>query len=404
MALQTANNKQIAIKRQSGIGVPASGAGAAGYNVFASQGLKLNKGIIPNGVIRRDGQAALGRHGGRSSGATYKLPLSQGTLDPLLEAGLRGTFTAAVTITQATTFGGSAAITSITTTTNTIVGAAGSWLLQGVRKGSKVQLTGHSTAANNSKWFRVVDVTALIITLPTGSLTADAVADASFSLIVAKNLQNPSVPVERYHTIEEVSQDLTTKSILGTDMKITKIDFSAGPDALIEMTFTFMGLDATPQTSAPILTAPTYATTAPLVMMDGTIRILGVDYPILTGLQWTWDMGGQIPRVLFRTSPDVFLGQGKLSGSFSALRQDFAFLNAFSAETPVDMFFDCLENDLTDPKDFTSFYIGNATLSDSSTQIAQDGPDVETVPWATGIDDKGGASALTTMMISSSAP
>lgn len=406
MPYQTASNKQIAIKRQSGLGVPASGAGGTGYNVLPSTSLKLVKGSIANNVIRRDGQSARDRHGSRSSLASYKLPLSQGTLDPILEAALRGTFTPTFDITNATTLGGSAAITTITTTTNTIVGAAGSFLLQGLRKGAKVKLTGHSTAANNGKWFRVVDVSALVVTLPAGALTADAAPDAAWTLTVAKSLLNAQTLIERYHTVEEYGQDMDL-SILGTDMKVSRIEFNAQPDALIEMTVTFMGLDAVGQTTgtSPVLTSPTYATTIPLVMSDGVIRVGGVDYSVMTGLQWAWDMGGDIPKVIGSpVGPDVFLAPGKLTGNFSAIRSDLTFFNAFRNETQVDFFIDCLEPDLADPKDFTSYYFGNITLSDNSTGIAKSGADIEQVPWSAGIDDQGGASALTTMAISSSAP
>ena len=404
MPFQTASNKQIAIKRQSGLGVPASGAGGTGYNVLPTSGLKLNIGQIENNVIRRDGQSARNRHGSRSSGAAYQLPLSQGTLDPLLEAALRGTFTPTFDITNATTLGGSAAITTVTTTTSTIVGAAGSWLLQGLRKGAKVKFTGLPDAGNNGKWIRVVDVSALTVTFPTGSLTLNAAPDAAWTMTVAKSLLNPQTLIERYHTVEEYGQDMDL-SILGTDMKISKLDFNAQPDQLIQMTVTLMGLDAAGQTTgtSPVLTSPTYATTLPLVMADGIIRVGGVDYPVFTGLQWSWDMGGEVPKVLSPTGPDVFLAPGKLTGSFSALRSDLTFFNAFRNETQVDFFIDCLEPDIADPKDFTSFYFGNITLSDNSTSIAKSGPDVEQVPWNAGIDDQGGASALTTMAISSSA-
>lgn len=405
MPYQTASNKQIAIKRQTALGSPASGAGGTGYNVLASQGLKLNKAQIENSVIRRDGQSVRNRHGSRSSGAVYQLPLSQGTLDPILEAALRGTFTATFDITNASTLGGSAAITTVTTTTSTIVGAAGSWLLQGLRKGAKVKFTGLPDAANNGKWIRVLDVSALTVTFPTASLTANAAPDAAWTMTVAKQLFNPQTLIERYHTVEEYGQD-DDLSILGTDMKISRLDFNAQPNELIQMTVTFMGLDAVGQTTgtSPVLTGPTYATTLPLVMADGTIRVGGVDYSVMTGLQWSWDMGGEVPPVLAQTSPDVFLGPGRLSGQFSAIRQDLTFFNAYRNETPVDFFIDCLEPDIADPKDFTSFYFGNITFSDNTTGVARSGPDVEQVPWNAGIDDAGGASQLTTMAISSSAP
>jgi hypothetical protein len=399
MPYQQKHNVAIAIKRQGARGTAASGA-SAGYNVFPSQVLKLIKTVIPNNVITRDGQARRDRHGSRHSMCGYQFPLSQGTLDPLLEAGVRGTFTATFDITEAT-----ASLASITTTTNTIVAGAGSWITAGVRAGMKVKLTGHSTAGNNGKWLRVLSVTASTITVPAASLTLNAVADTAFTLTVAKYLQNPTTLVERYHTVEELLQDLTTTSKLGTDMKITGFEINVQPDQLVTVTFNFMGLDMAPQASAPILTPLTYATTIPLVMVDGTIRINGTDYSVLTGFSLKWEMGGEVPATLSGTGPDVFLGRGRLTGSFSAIRQDLAFLTAYRSETVMDLFVDFQEPDASDPKDFTSVYVGNVTLSDNAgDDIGESGAMVETVPWAAGYDDTGGTDRVTTtMLISSSA-
>lgn len=403
MAFQTASNVQIAIKRQSAKGTPASGSGATGYNVFPVQGMKLVKGIIDNQVIRRDGQKKRKRHGSRSGTVAYRFPLSQGGLDPLFEAGLRGTWNPTYDITQASVIGGSAAITSITTTTNTIVGAAGSFLLQNLRAGMRIKLAGHSTPANNGKWIDVLDVTALVVTLPVGSLVLDAAPDTTFTITVAKYLTNPQTLIERYHTIEEYQQD-STKSRSMTDAKVTKIEFTASPEGLTEVTITFMGLNVVGASSA-VFTTPTYTTTVEHVQADGIIRVSGIEYgSVMTAAAFTWDMGGEVPKVLSLTGPDVFLGQGDLSGSFTALSQDLIWFDAYSNETVLDHGIVAQEPDLTDPKDFTKFWFGNLTLSDNTVSYGQNGPLPETVPWNAGIDEVGGARALTTMMISSSAP
>lgn len=405
MPFQTASNVQIAIKRQVAKGTPASGAGATGYNVFPAQGMKLVKGVIDNQVIRRDGQKKRKRHGSRSGTVAYRFPLSQGGLDSLFEAGVRGTWTPSFDITEASTLGGSAAATSVTTTTNTIVLAAGSAILQGLSVGMMIKPAGLPDAANNGKWLRVVDLSAdgRTITVPTGSLTANAVADTAFTITVAKHLKNPQTLTEYYHTIEEYRQD-SGKSYLMTDAKVCKIEFSASPEGLIEVTITFMGLDVTAASSATF-TNPTYATTVEQVMADGQIRIGGVDSGnVLTAAAWTWDMGGEIPKTLSLVGPDVFLGLGDLSGSLTALSRDLVLFDAYSNETVLDQWITCQEPDAADPIDFTNFYHGNLTLSDNSASYGQNGPLPEQVPWNAGIDETGVARALTTMIISSSAP
>jgi hypothetical protein len=395
MSLQTANNVQVAYKVQSGLNAPASGAGATGIFVAPSPGLGLQRAVIDNPTIRNDGQSTKGRLGTKKGGAVYNHVLGVGSADAWLEAIMRGTFVASLAITNA-------AMTSITTTTNTIVAAGGSWLTQGVRVGDKVKLTGHSTAANNGKWLRVLGVTASTLTLPTGALTLDATPDASFTLTVAKTVSMGNV--DRYFSLEDVGQDIDA-SEYGTDMKLCKLEISAQPDANVMATFTFMGRDvqAMSGVTSPVFTSPTYTTTLPLVMADGTIRVGGVDYAVLTGFSFILDRGGDAPSVLAPNAPDIFLANAKLSGSFSAYRQDLTFLSAFSNETTVDFFVDMVENE-ADPKDFVSWYVGNATLAGNTKQIAASGGMVETVPWFAGTDATGGDRVATMLKMATSAP
>lgn len=405
MAFEPAASIQLAIKRQSAKGTPASGSGATGYNVFPVQGMKANKGLIDNQVIRRDRQKKRKRHGGRAPTVSYRFPLTQGGLDPLFEAGLGGTWKPTFDITEASVLGGSAAATSITTTTNTIVLAAGSAITQGLNTGMVIKLAGHSTTANNGKWFLVLDISAdgRTITVPAASLTANAVADTAFTITVAKSLINPQTFVERYHTIEELRQG-NTSSVSMTDAKVTKMEFSASPEGLTEVTITFMGLNIV-TAGAAVFTNPVYGTAVEHVQADGVTRVGGVDYSTsLTAATWTYDTGGEVPKVLSFTGPDVALGLGDLSGSFTALSQGLTFLDAHLNETVLDHNIQSREPDVTDPKDFANFYFGNITLSDNTVQYGQNGFLPETVPWNAGIDETGVARALTTMIISSSAP
>jgi hypothetical protein len=260
-----------------------------------------------------------------------------------------------------------------------------------------VQLANHSTAANNGKWFRVLGVTASTITLPTASLTLNAVADTSFTLTVAKSIISPATPTEKYWTIDEYEQT-TQFSTLGTDLKLCKIEIRAEPDSIVKIVSTWMGLDAAPQSTSAtaVLTSPTVTTTQSLVMADGIIRIGGTDYAVLTGFSLTIDLGGQVPSVLYPTAPDVFLDNMKVSGSFTALRQDLTFLTSFRSETTVEFFLVFAENE-ADPKDFVSCYIANGVLNGADAQgLGNTGPRSVTVPWSAGKDDSGASDAATT--------
>jgi hypothetical protein len=397
MTIQQGQNYVVGYKAQPGLGSPASGAGGTGMRFNeGSQGFEFNRTQIANPESRADGVSSKDRLGSGRSPGTFAQTLCVGEPNTLIEALLRGTFVAETTITQA-------AMTSITTTTSTIVAAAGSWLTQGVRKGDKVKLTGHSTVANNGKWFRVLDVSALTITVPTNSLTADGVADTSFSLMVAKTCINGNPPVERYATWDQYNRDIDLSELF-TDVKVCKLELSAQPDGNVILTWTFLGLAGMEQAagSSPVLTSPTYTTTLPLVFSDGVIRVGGVDYNVMTSFSFVYDLGGEARATNALNPPDVTLMNAKLSGSFAVQKQDTAFFAAARQETKVEIWADFIETNDVDPKDFASFYVGNATLQKASGPLGGTGPAEVTVPWFAGKDEAGGASAATLLKYSTS--
>lgn len=399
MTYQSKSNRIVAYKVQSALGTPSSGGSGLGLRVNSgSQGLKQTNAIIPNNEVRRDGMTSRGRHGSRQVAGSYLVNMALGELDTMFQAALRGTWVAQTDITQAT-------MTSITTTTSTIVAAGGSWLTQGVRKYDLVKLTGHSTAANNGKWFRVTGVTASTITLAGTPLTLDAGADASFTLSIARTLVQGSTPTERYFTFDEYDADIDISRTF-TDVKVNRIDISAVPDQNVIVTVGLMGLDATANAtgSSPVLTSPTFTTSLPMVLSDGTIRVNGVDYASLTGFSLSLDLGGSVPKVLAPNGPDVILNNAVLSGSMSAMRTDDTFWTAFDSETQIDFLAHMTEVGDSDPKDFISIGIGNAVFDGADPDGFGEGELIETIPWRAGKDEGGSDRAATMLKISTSAP
>jgi len=136
-------NGYVAYKAQSGLGTQASGSGAIILPQAGGQGGRLSKTPIEDPIIRRDGQQIRGRHGSQRTAGTYTGTISMGGLDPILAAVMRASFsTADLAITQS-------AMTSVTTTTSTIVAAAGNWITEGLRVGDVIRATGLPDAANN---------------------------------------------------------------------------------------------------------------------------------------------------------------------------------------------------------------------------------------------------------------
>lgn len=387
MPYQSASNLVVAYKAQSGLGSPASGASGLGLRINrGSQGLRLSKAVIENNEVRRDGQTSRGRHGSRMVSGSYIVNMAVGELDTILQAALRGTWTAAAT----RTYDGTAGLTSLAVTqTNEITQVGTTTLLGAVYIGDMIKLANMSTAANNDVWVRVSNVTATVITLADSVLTVQA-ADSACTLTVARKLLCGTTPTERYFTFDEYNADLDL-SMRYTDCKINRIEINAQPNEIVTATIGLMGLDADDQLAAasPVMTSPTFTTALPLVLADGKIRVEGVDYADLTGFSMVFDLGGNVPAVLGANPPDVFLNNARLSGSVSGLRTDFDFFGYFDDETQLDLSAHLIEVGDSNPKDFLSWYIGNAVFDGNEAALGGDGPLVETIPWRAGKDEAG---------------
>lgn len=185
--------------------------------------------------------------------------------------------------------------------------------------------------------------------------------------------------VERYFTFEQWYTKIS-KSKTFSDVKVVGMEFNAQPDANIILTFRLMGLDADSGASR-VLTSPAYTTASPLVMADGAITINDVEYAVLTALSFNLDLGGDAPSVLAPVSPDVFLANAKLTGTFTAFKQDMVFFDAFKDETPGSLLIECVERN---GPGACSFEIPNVSFTGDDDPLGGSSGLPETVPWAAG--------------------
>lgn len=376
MSFQSGQAVSVTKKRQSGLGSAASGSGGQVLPLAPSGGLRLAKTPIESPEVRSDGMTTVPRHGSRTVSGDLAGVVRVGALDEWFEDLFRSTWVASFTITQA-------AMTSITTTTNTIVAAAGSWITQGLRVGDVITLTGHATAGNNSKRLMVTALTASTITVPAGSLTTDAVADTTFTVTVHKRLAMGTT--ERYNTIDEYHADID-QSELATDCKISSVNLSMQADGTVIATFGIVGRNLASQTtgSSPILTGTSYDT-ANLVATDATVLLDGVAFTTITGLDLTIDMGAQTqPVVGSTTSPDVFSNNTRVTGTISAMREDLTWLDRFSNETLGSIAIFLREPEAA-PEDFLCIFIPYFTLTESpSAPLGGDGPMISSFSFVAG--------------------
>lgn len=394
MAYQEQSNALVAYKVQSALGAQASGADATILRQAGGQGGRLTKAAVESAEIRADMMSSRGRHGVQKTNGAYTSELSLGSHDAILEAVMRGTYSSAdLAITEAT-----AGLTSITTTANTIVASAGSWITAGLRVGDVIRLTNHSTAANNGRNLRITGLTASTITVAE-TLTVDAVADTAFTVTrPGRSLINPATPTKRYFTIEEYETDIDSSEIF-TDCVWGSLRMSMQPNGLFMVDTTWVGsgqFETKTSAEAPHFTSPAQATGIPLAALEATVRKGSVDLVDLTAFDLTIDITPSAPDVIAsRYAPDVFTGTMQVSMNLTTLRKDLLDVADFLDETPLSLHVLLVEPE-GEPKDFVSIHVPNFTLGsvDKSALAKAGGGRTQTlaVPAAlVGKDDRGGA-------------
>lgn len=399
MAYQTGRNILVVAKVESTFNTPPSAASADKFRPNGSGGLKLARAEIAPNEIRSDGMTSMPRLGSKSVAGSYSGDLSLGTFDKLIEAGMRGTIQAAVTVTQAT-----AGLTSITTTANAIVASAGSWITAGFRVGDVIRMTGHSTAANNNRNLRVTSVAALTLGIAE-TLIVDAVADTTFSIIIAKKITQPTVPVRRSFTFEEYEQDVDLSEQY-TGCRISSIKVTGQPDGMCIIEFGIVGADLVALTTgtSPFYTSPTAYTSIALTLADATIRFGGVDVAVLTSFEFTFDLTAKgLPVIGSLVTPDIFENPAVLKGSVSMPRSDFTNLTRFTAETELELHVLAVEPE-SEPKDFCSWFLPRIKLTGVDKAIGADGAMIETLPFTGGPKENTTGYDTTMLAFATSAP
>ena len=93
---QSNTNARVAYGLQGALGAKAATGGAANVlRVAGGAGAKLTKASTVSNEIRKDGLSMRGRHGTQKTSGDYAAELSLGSHDPILEAIMRGNWSAA---------------------------------------------------------------------------------------------------------------------------------------------------------------------------------------------------------------------------------------------------------------------------------------------------------------------
>ena len=332
---QPAAKVLAAIKRETTFATAvATVTGATQMRILSSPGLVFNRQLINVDEKRSDQLTAMARLGYKSVTGSFNHPLTVGgDIDMHLESILRGVWATSTSITFAS-------VTSITTGTNQVVANGGDWVgSQGVRVGDIFFLTNHSTSGNNGKNLRVVAATSLTLTVATGALTADAVADATGTLTILKKCKTPTTPTPYTHNIEQNDTTIDlTELMLGNMLAGLKLSFKPGQQATMQTTW--MGADRTALATgtSPFFTSPSLTTSLQLISEDSAVRFNGAIAATFTGfdLDFTLAVKGE-PVIGALVTPAMFDNDLNVTGTITALRSDFAALTLLDAETEFDI-------------------------------------------------------------------
>lgn len=347
-----------ALLLQSGIGVPATGAGGTIIRQTGGTPGKLSKAAIQSKEIRQDAQPVKGRHGMQTAvGGPYQMELSIQSCDQMIQGAMRGTWDSEITKTQAD-------FTSLTTGAHTIVLASGNPITLGFRVNDVIQCLNLADAANNSTNFRITALSATTITVAE-TLVVNAVADTTCSIIRrGRKVINPAAGalVNRYFTIEEYESDIGG-SRLFNDCFWKSFKFSMQPNGLVMFEPSWVGTGTfAAATSAAVLTSPTLIANPPMAALDATLRLGGVDVADITAFDLTFDNGAVAPAVVgSKVSPTVLPGLNQVSMNLTILQKDMTYISGFLNETGYSLSLKCVDN-MAEPKNFISINVPNFTL------------------------------------------
>lgn len=380
-------NKRVAWKKQTGLGVPASGSG--GQSVpRETASFNLSKDTFTSNQIETHQQSRGATYGvGKVDGSLSSIILADGHAD-IMASLLRKDMTATSAITGLSlTIAGSGPYT--------LTRAAGDFLTGGVKIGDVLRITaGTYTGTARDINLIATNVTATVVTVivANGStLTAQGpVASSTVTVIGKKSIVPTTGHTNDYYSFEEWYDDLDL-SRLYTDVQPAMADISIPATGNTKLDISFVGLGRT-KSGTQVLTSPTAEpSTALLSSSNAVVLINGSKSIVGTSVSIKIDGGvshGEA-NVGSRSIADLFRGDIAVSGSITAVHDSETTSNLFVNETAVPLAV-VLFADNSATSEFVSFVIPRAKImgdgiDDGKKQL------VSTYPFTAEYNSAGGA-------------
>lgn len=386
MAIAQGINKTVVIKKQTALGVAASGSGGQILRRESSTNT-LKKDTYANNEIASHQQSTGKTHGLRSVDTALNGVISAGTYSTVIASVLRNNFTATSSLTGlAIAVGGVLGAYTLTST--------GLLVTNGFKIGDVVRIT-LATSLNAdclNKNLLITAITNTVITCKTlnnSTMTTGSGTACTLALPGKKAVIPITGHTKDYWTVEDWQSDISQSEVF-TDVMLGKLDIGLPATGNATIAVSGVGLNRTTGATR-ILTTPTAETTSnPLAAINGLLIVNGVAVTNITGATISVDgkAAGMGAVVGANVAPDVQRGTIDVSGSFTAFYQDATLSTLFDNATQIN-FIVVIEDNATAASEFVSFSLSNITI-DGDGKDDGDKAIVRTYPFTARINMAGG--------------
>jgi len=390
-------NKITVIKAQTGLGVPATGAGGQVLRRKTSVA-KKTRATYTNDEIVQHQQSTGVNLGTAATSWDFDGLLSPGTYAVPLQSLLRKAFAAgAATTAAAITIAGAGP-------TYTVTRGTGSYLADGIKIGDVVTVgSGSFNAANAGNNLLVAALTATVATVVTingSAMVAEGpVAGGVMTVAGKKSLAPMTGHTDTLFTVEEWYGDLS-KSELFPDLRIGQADIGLPASGNATIKLASQGLGVRTRGNAQVLTSPAAATSTPvLTAVRGVVLANGVPQQGITSISMTikanlTEVG---PVVGSNFNPDMSRGRVEVTGTFSALFDNTTLGALYDNET-VTSLVAVMAADTTNGADFVAINLSAIKLTDDAPDDGEKAI-IRTYPFTAQLNAAGGAAQPSDMTI-----
>jgi len=324
--------KVLSIKKQTGLGVAASGADGTALPRTSSN-IALKKASYGSATIKLSQQRSDFRHGIRSVDGTISGELNVGVYQLFEASMLRQAWQTAATTTEISDVTASA-------TGPQYVRGSGSFLTNGFKTGDVIRWAGFTATQNNANNFLITALTATQMTgihLNGDAVVAEAAGSSVTAALVGKKTWIPQTDHTRdYYSIEHFHSDIN-QSELFTDCMLGQMAVKLPATGMATVDYSVMGLNMTAGTSQ-VLTTPVAATEGGnIAAVNGALYINGTAVGLITGLDFTVNGNVTAPGgvVGSNVDPDLFPGAFDVKGNATVYFQDAVMRDMFIDEDEV---------------------------------------------------------------------